>query len=685
MSYDRVLPKPVALHHDSPQVSLSRPTTSNLLEHKIMNDGIAMANHRMEDAPTYRYSDAGHKVNLSSVHRARMSVNKNPSSLAAPLEAPKPMTALSTKNIPYRERSSVSERSSSSSPVKSTGPPGHRESATQFCLCQPDPKIPRPRNAFILYRQHYQGSVVAQNPGLANPDISKIIGEQWRKLPQETKDEWKALAEEEKARHQQQYPEYRYQPRRYGRDGSSRSLSSGISHNPPGSTICNRCGGRIMNPPASPDTAFSSKRSSQAETEHARGYSVDQTHRGMKFGNHAEPRASGQGQWDESGSRSPDSKRRRTNPHLPFKPDLHRDKSPPGSPYLVQPLAARTDSISARAIAQTMQAPRGLRSVKEHPNPDPSLKLPPLQTTAPLSASQTPVTPFPQEGFSVEAAVMSIPFLNKIKLLAKISPPMSSSFREGTPRHRGPVIAVDGQDTALVKAVTEYLSHALQKEGKFQPHIFEGPGFERRRKGSSEPEDMSDKKIEYFNRISAWQRISEEIKSFVKSEPPRRSSEPASGNDEDGSPKVSPRTIIPKTAGLHISSPPPSSETELEAASSPPESTSISSIPVALVPRYQLTNADAYASMVPIEDSYNLLDHWQWMASLWRGNVGPDITVYVRECEMAEMKQFGGNPVEIRLQDAKTIVVRRAAKFPKEIEEKVLKRLGFELEDYLTQ
>lgn len=49
--------------------------------------------------------------------------------------------------------------------------------------------------AFILYRQHYQAAVVAQNPGLANPDISKIIGEQWRKLPQETKDEWKALAE----------------------------------------------------------------------------------------------------------------------------------------------------------------------------------------------------------------------------------------------------------------------------------------------------------------------------------------------------------------------------------------------------------------------------------------------------------------------------------------------------------
>jgi HMG box factor, other len=49
--------------------------------------------------------------------------------------------------------------------------------------------------AFILYRQHYQGAVVAQNPGLANPEISKIIGELWRKLPNDTKTDWKNLAE----------------------------------------------------------------------------------------------------------------------------------------------------------------------------------------------------------------------------------------------------------------------------------------------------------------------------------------------------------------------------------------------------------------------------------------------------------------------------------------------------------
>lgn len=90
------------------------------------------------------------------------------------------------------------------------------ESAITFCLCQPEPKVPRPRNgecldtmlfslaqdkttdvaaAFILYRQNHQASVAAHNPGLANPDISKIIGKQWSNESEDEKNRWKAYAE----------------------------------------------------------------------------------------------------------------------------------------------------------------------------------------------------------------------------------------------------------------------------------------------------------------------------------------------------------------------------------------------------------------------------------------------------------------------------------------------------------
>lgn len=49
--------------------------------------------------------------------------------------------------------------------------------------------------AFILFRQHHHAAVVAQHPGLSNPEISKIIGEQWRDIPAPEKNQWKNLAE----------------------------------------------------------------------------------------------------------------------------------------------------------------------------------------------------------------------------------------------------------------------------------------------------------------------------------------------------------------------------------------------------------------------------------------------------------------------------------------------------------
>jgi hypothetical protein len=49
--------------------------------------------------------------------------------------------------------------------------------------------------AFILYRQHHQQAIIARNPGLNNPDISKIIGEQWKAESEESKKVWQDLAQ----------------------------------------------------------------------------------------------------------------------------------------------------------------------------------------------------------------------------------------------------------------------------------------------------------------------------------------------------------------------------------------------------------------------------------------------------------------------------------------------------------
>lgn len=49
--------------------------------------------------------------------------------------------------------------------------------------------------AFILYRQHHQQNIIRRNPGLNNPDISKIIGEQWKAEGDREKKVWQDLAQ----------------------------------------------------------------------------------------------------------------------------------------------------------------------------------------------------------------------------------------------------------------------------------------------------------------------------------------------------------------------------------------------------------------------------------------------------------------------------------------------------------
>ncbi|KAJ5414255.1 High mobility group superfamily [Penicillium cosmopolitanum] len=300
-----------------------------------------------------------------------------------------------------------------------------------------------------------------------------------------------------------------------------------------------------------------------------------------------------------------------------------------------------------------------------------------------------PLTPFSQDGSnaSVEATVMTIPYLNKIKVLAKISPPLQPTFRQ-TPVMRGPVIAIDGQDPALVQSAVNYLERMFKKEAKHHVRIFQGPTIK-----DPTTESSSDPTVEYLDTISSWHRVSDEVKDFVRTL--NGSAEFNNVNDnasasantsetqtsrEDGS--TSPKTLIPKTTAMHINSPQSSESGSDHSAST---NTSLTALPLALVPRYQLTTADAFACSIPIRDSYTSLDHWQWMASLWRTCVGPDITVYIRECSREEIERFGGNAVEMRLQDARTIVIRRVVGSPGVLEEKALKRVGFEIEDFLTQ
>lgn len=129
-------------------------------------------------------------------------------------------------------------------------------------------------------------------------------------------------------------------------------------------------------------------------------------------------------------------------------------------------------------------------------------------------------------------------------------------------------------------------------------------------------------------------------------------------------------------------------------------------VPVALIPRYALSLSDSFASTIPINDAYAPVDHWQWTATLWRGVVGADVTVYIKDRNGAdtsaggadakgkEAAAAGGAPVEVRLADARAIVVRRqnghcamvgggGGPADSGIGEAALRRVGFEVGEWV--
>ena len=300
---------------------------------------------------------------------------------------------------------------------------------------------------------------------------------------------------------------------------------------------------------------------------------------------------------------------------------------------------------------------------------DESLRLPPLHTQISSSTHTSAQRPESRvdtreiQAKSVEAMVMTIPFVNKIKVLTKISPPLAPPGHTSPPQDiRGAVVAVEGADRALLAEIGTFIHEYLSKDSTCTVKPWSTtakspkqtpastPDTEMTEEGPSalatppfKPEDR-DPFVEYLSIISEWHHKSEEMIKFITTTPSSSSSEHAA-------------------AAAAASSSPTTADT-------PPNI-----LPIALLPRgFSLTTSDTFALRIPINDSYAPVDHWQWMATLWRGIVGPDLTIYVNRVGREEMNKYGG--VEIR-GDCAAIVVRvpDGAK----MDEKTARRLGFEV------
>ncbi|PMD45379.1 hypothetical protein L207DRAFT_404298, partial [Hyaloscypha variabilis F] len=587
--------------------------------------------------------------------------------------------------------------------ASTNGPPTSDLTREQVCLCQPDPKIPRPRNAFILYRQHYQAQVVAQHPGLANPEISKIIGEQWREQAPEVKSNWKRLAEEEKQRHQRQYPGYRYQPRRAGKPNGLRPISSSSADDP---VRCPKCNGRYISTPSTPLTPFTAAFGAGPRSERLVPFAPSRTaesdipmysgqlqntrmdtprlplyQQTLRRAQYPPPQPlQTHHERDEDMdllSPSPGQKRRRfddenqrgyaTNSPIsyPAPQTFNRNGVPPMSAGFRQPpgpsMIARPGAMGPPPQQSPMNRQPRTRYPARSDAFDESLRLPPLQTQIQSSTPTTSQRPDVRteareiQARSIEAMVMTIPYVNKIKVLTKISPPLAPPGPASPAQEtRGAVIAVEGSDKEALAEVGAFINEHLSKDPSCKIRTW---GTTTSKTDSSQvvdtemassipqamPQEYDDEKdpfVNYLDIISDWHKMSSEMTKYITTSPDYSSTE----NDSAATPAAKGKVL-----------------------------------PIALVPGgFSLSTSDTFALRIPINDSYAPVDHWQWMATLWRGIVGPDLTIYVNKVGRDEMNKMGG--VEIRV-DCAAIIVRVLE--GAQMDEKTARRLGFEVVEFV--
>ncbi|KAF2863513.1 HMG-box [Piedraia hortae CBS 480.64] len=103
-------------------------------------------------------------------------------------------------------------------------------SSSSWCSSSSEQKIPRPRNAFIIFRQAHSQQVMRQlrdtNGQASTGQVSAVIGKLWRDASAETRKEFFDRANEEKRVHAIMYSGYKYQPKRK-EVGKGRNASQG--------------------------------------------------------------------------------------------------------------------------------------------------------------------------------------------------------------------------------------------------------------------------------------------------------------------------------------------------------------------------------------------------------------------------------------------------------------------------
>ena len=262
---------------------------------------------------------------------------------------------------------------------------------------------------------------------------------------------------------------------------------------------------------------------------------------------------------------------------------------------------------------------------------------------------------------SVEAMVLSVPYQARIKLLGRICAPLKEPGPTSPAvQTRGAIIAVEGDDLKAVQDLAQWVNEFLAKDEEYSSRIAEPP----RAPADTQKEVTFE---DYLDLIKDWHSKSREMEYYITTPITNSDSVESKDSDMDADRKDS---ATPPDSPRKSASPNLTTSTLTLSASSKK--------PVIILPTFQLHASVAYASRIPIQDAYSPTDHWQWMATLWRGIVGPDLTLYVKSYDTKEAPQ--GKMVELDDQ-VRCLTVLKAQ--GKGFADASLRRVGFEVSEWV--
>ena len=87
-------------------------------------------------------------------------------------------------------------------------------------------QVKRPMNAFMLWSKEKRRKISSVDPSLHNSHISKILGEEWKRLPTREKDPYIKQSKMLMEKHKQDHPDYHYKPRQNKLTKALKELSS---------------------------------------------------------------------------------------------------------------------------------------------------------------------------------------------------------------------------------------------------------------------------------------------------------------------------------------------------------------------------------------------------------------------------------------------------------------------------